>query len=151
MKIMVSACLLGDNVKYDETNNRNDELINFLKDYEIVKVCPECLGGLTIPRTPSEIKNDRVINKEGKDVSYEFNLGAQKTLEIALKNDIKVAILKKNSPSCGEGIIYDGTFTHTKTSGDGVTTKLLKKNNIKVLNEDNYKEYFKEMAINGKY
>ena len=79
MKIMVSACLLGDNVKYDGTNNKNNELINFLKDYEVIKVCPECLGGLTIPRSPSEIKDDKVISKEGIDVTKEFMLGANKT------------------------------------------------------------------------
>lgn len=143
MKIMVSACLLGDNVKYDGNNNKNDELINFLKDYEIIKVCPEILGGLSIPRIPSEIRNNRVINKKNIDVTKEFKLGAEKTLEIAKKENVKVAILKKNSPSCGSGTIYDGTFTHTKINDDGITSKLLKENNIVILNEDNYKEYFK--------
>ncbi len=110
MKILVSACLLGDNCKYDGSSNKNDELIKLLKDYEIIKVCPECLGGLSIPRIPAEIKNDRIINKEGIDVTNEYLLGAKKTLEIARRNNIKVAILKKNSPSCGSNKIYDGTF-----------------------------------------
>lgn len=138
MKIMVSACLLGDNVKYDGTNNKSDELIKFLKDYEVIKVCPECLGGLFIPRSPSEIKEDKVINKEGIDVTKEFTLGASKTLDIAKENNIKIAILKKNSPSCGSGMVYDGTFLHRLISGDGVTSKLLKDNGIMVFNEDNY-------------
>ena len=140
MKIMVSACLLGDNVKYDGTNNKNPGLINFLKNYEIVKVCPECLGGLSIPRLPSEIQKDKVINTAGIDVSDKFYLGAKKTLQIVKENDIKIAILKKNSPSCGLGNIYDGTFTHTLTNGDGITAKLLKANGIKVFNEYNYIE-----------
>lgn len=138
MKIMVSACLLGDNVKYDGTNNRNDELIKFLKDYEVIKVCPECFGGLSIPRIPAEIVGDKVINKENNDVTNEYLTGAKKTLKIAKDNNIKIAILKKNSPSCGSDYIYDGTFTHTITYGDGITAKLLKENNILVFNEDNY-------------
>ena len=143
MKIMVSACLLGDNVKYDGGNNKNAELINFLKDYEIIKVCPECLGGLSIPRVPAEINNNKVINKEGIDVTNKFVLGAEKTLEIARNNNIRIAILKKNSPSCGSNKIYDGTFSHTLIDGDGITSKLLKENGIIVLNEDNYKDILK--------
>ena len=142
MKIMVSACLLGDNVKYDGTNNINYELIKFLDNFEVIKVCPEVMGGLLIPRSPSEINGNKVINNENSDVTNEFILGARKTLEIAKNNNIKVAILKKNSPSCGSGTIYDGTFTHTKITGDGITTRLLKENGIMVLNEDNYKDYF---------
>lgn len=141
---MVSACLLGDNVKYDGNSNKNLELIEFLKDYEVIKVCPECFGGLSIPRSPAEINNEKVINKEGIDVTNEFRLGANKTLQIAKENDIKIAILKENSPSCGSNTIYDGTFTHTKINGMGITTKLLKDNNIIVLSEKNYKEYLKK-------
>ena len=144
MKIMVSACLLGDNVKYNGGNNRNEELINFLKDYEIIKVCPECLGGLTIPRDPSEIINNKVITENGLDVTNEFMLGATKTLEIAKANNVKIAILKKNSPSCGSNTIYDGTFSHNIISGDGITAKLLKENGIIVFNEENYINIKKE-------
>ena len=142
MKIIVSACLLGDNVRYDGKNNQNNKLISFLKDYEVIKICPECSGGLSIPRLPSEIQGAKVKNKEGVDVTKEFFLGASKTLEIAKENHIKVAILKKNSPSCGSGYVYDGTFTHNLVEGDGITTKLLKENGIVVLNEENYLEYF---------
>lgn len=138
MKIMVSACLLGDNVKYNGGNNKNDELINFLKDYEVIKVCPECFGGLPIPRDPSEIVNNRVVTEKGIDVTKEFTLGAVKTLEIAKANNIKIAILKKNSPSCGSNTIYDGTFSHKVIEGSGITAKLLKENGIIVFNEENY-------------
>ena len=149
MKIMVSACLLGYNVKYDGKNNLNTSLVDFLKDYEVITVCPEVMGGLPIPRVPSEIKDEKVINERNIDVTSEFILGAKKTLEIAKANNIKVAILKKNSPSCGYGTIYDGTFTHTKINGDGITSKLLKENGIIILNEDNYKEYFEDNKINN--
>ncbi len=138
MKIIVSACLLGDNVKYDGGNNYQKELNEFLKNHEVIKVCPEVFGGLTIPRIPAEIMSDKVINKDGVDVSKEYHLGAIKTLELAKKHNIKIAILKKNSPSCGSNTIYDGTFTHTLTSGDGIAAKLLKEHGIKVYNEDNY-------------
>ena len=141
MKVMVSACLLGDNVKYNGENNFHENLVRFLKDYEVVKVCPECLGGLSIPRDPCEVVNDKVVNQKGVDVTKEFSLGALKTLEIAKKENIHVVILKKNSPSCGSKQIYDGTFSHHLIDGMGITAKLLSENNIVVLDEDNYKEY----------
>ena len=143
MKIMVSACLLGYNVKYDGKNNLNEDLIEFLKDYEVISICPEVMGGLFIPRIPAEIIKDKVINKEGIDVTNEYNLGAEKTLEIAKENDIKIAILKENSPSCGSNYIYDGTFSHKKIDGNGITAKILRENGIIVLSENNYKEYFR--------
>ncbi len=139
---MVSACLLGGNTKYNGKNNQNNTLITFLKDYEIIRVCPEVMGNLTIPRNPSEIKGEKVINNLGYDVTENFNKGALKTLELALQNGIKVAILKDGSPSCGSKMIYDGTFTNNKIKGMGVTTKLLEKNGIMVLNENNYQKYF---------
>ena len=144
MVIAVSACLLGENCKYNGGNNYNLELSEFLKDYDVIKVCPEMLGGLSVPRVPAEILNGNVINKEGIDITNNYVEGAKKTLSIALENDIKVAILKKNSPSCGMGMIYDGTFSHTLVSGDGIAAKLLKENGIRILNEENYKEYFKK-------
>lgn len=140
MKIMVSACLLGYNVKYDGKSNLNSELIEFLKDYEIISICPEVMGGLSIPRVPSEIKGNKVINKDNIDVTKEFTMGAEKTLEIAKENNIKVAILKERSPSCGSTNIYDGSFTNNIINGQGITAKLLIENGIKVFNENNYKE-----------
>jgi len=141
MKIMVSACLLGDNVKYNGKNNYQEDLVKFLKNHEIIKICPEVLGGLSIPRSPSEIKDDRVINKNYEDVTKEFVLGSEKALDIAKLENIKVAILKANSPSCGSGYIYDGTFQNKLIEGDGKTAELLKRNGITILNEKNYKEY----------
>ena len=121
MKIIVSSCLLGNNCKYNGKNNYNPKLIDFLKQMEIIEVCPEQMGGLSTPRLPSEIKGDIVINKEGIDVTPFFQKGACKTLEIAKNNSCKVAILKSNSPSCGFGSVYDGTFSSKLKSGNGVT------------------------------
>ena len=135
---MISACLLGVNCKYDGGNNRlPDETIGKLvSQYELIPVCPECYGGLTTPRTPSERLGDRVVSKTGVDVTAQFNKGAEAALYLARLFNVKTAILKANSPSCGIGTIYDGTFTGTLTGGDGVTAELLKAHGIKIMNEN---------------
>lgn len=132
-KILVSACLLGINCKYSGGNNYSEEVMEFLKDYEIIPVCPEQLGGLPTPRPASEIVGDKVINIEGNDVTANYIKGAEEALKIAKMHGIKKALLKAKSPSCGNGKIYDGTFTNTLIEGDGITTKLLKENDIKVI------------------
>ena len=138
MKYIVSSCLMGDNCKYNGKNNYHEKIVEFLKDKEYIKVCPECLGGLPTPRVPSEIVGDKVINKEGIDVTKEYSLGAKITLDIVKENNVDCAILKSKSPSCGCGLIYDGSFSKTLIEGNGVTTKLLKENNVKVINSDDF-------------
>lgn len=134
-KILVSACLLGINCKYDGENNKNDKVIEYIKDKEVIPICPEIMGGLPTPRIPSEIKDNKVITKENKDVTNSFYKGAEEVLYLAKLLNVKKALLKAKSPSCGVGEIYDGTFTHTKIKGDGITTRLLKENNIEVITE----------------
>jgi len=144
--ILVSACLLGVNCKYDGKNNLNKDITNLQKQYGIVPVCPEQLGGLMTPRLPAEIANGngidvlekraKVIRNDGIDVTEEFVKGAYETLYIAQCMGINRAIFKAKSPSCGSEKIYDGTFTKTLRDGDGVTVALLKKNGIKVLDEN---------------
>lgn len=134
--ILVSSCLCGINCKYNGGNNYNEKVMNYLKDKEYIMVCPEVLGGLLIPRSPSEIKVDKVINKDGIDVTEEYRLGALKTLDIAKKNNVSLCIMKSNSPSCGTNKIYDGTFSKKLIQGDGVTVSLLKENGIKVITEN---------------
>lgn len=135
IKIAISGCLLGINCKYDGHSNYNELVQELKKEYELIPICPEVLGGLPIPRVPSEIVNDKVYNKDMVDVTSNYNYGASCALDILKANDIKIAILKSKSPSCGKGLVYDGSFTHTLTKGDGVTTKLFLLNGIKVLNE----------------
>ena len=140
MKILISHCFLGENCKYNGGNNYNAELLNVLKNHELIPVCPETFGGLKSPRLPAEIVGDKVLFSDGSDATEAFVKGAEKALEIAKAQGVKVAVLKANSPSCGSGIIYDGTFTGKKVSGYGVAAKLLKENGIKVYSEQDIEE-----------
>lgn len=137
-RVIISACLLGFDCKYDGGNNRlpEEKLVMLRGKYELIPVCPECCGGLTTPRTPSERLGDRVVSKTGADVTEQFCKGAQAALCLARLFGVKCAILKANSPSCGSGTVYDGTFTGTLVSGDGVTAELLKAHGIKLINEN---------------
>ena len=137
-KVLISACLLGVDCKYSGGNNRlADEKLSKLKEkYELIPVCPEAYGGLTTPRAPSERLGDKVVSNVGADVTQQFQKGAEAALYLAELFGVKLAILKENSPSCGSGTIYDGTFTGTLIPGDGVTAELLKKHGITVIGEN---------------
>lgn len=132
-KILVSSCLLGLNCKYDGGNNYSNEIDDFLKNYDVIPICPEIMGGLPTPRVASERLGDKVITKNGKDVTEQYKKGAEEALFLAKKYDVKKALLKLRSPSCGSEKIYDGTFTHTVIDGDGVTAELLKNNGIEII------------------
>ena len=142
-KIIISACLLGENVKYNGLNNYNPLILKLKEKYELIPICPEVFGGLSIPRDPSEIKDNKVISSKGLDVTANFNNGAYKALKIAKDNNIKIAILKDGSPSCGSSYIYDGTFNHKKVNGFGITAKLFKDNGIKIYSENEIEELLK--------
>lgn len=131
MKILVSACLMGENCKYNGGNNYSEKLHEFIQDHEVIMVCPEVMGGLPTPRLPSEIVDDRVVNSGGKDVTSEFIMGATKAMEYS--SDVDMAILQSRSPSCGTNEIYDGTFSGNKTKGDGIFVRMLKEKGIKVV------------------
>lgn len=145
--ILVSACLLGINCKYSGGNNENKELTKLLKKEKIIPICPEQLGGLSTPREPCEIikkeSNKRVVDKKGKDQTLKFLKGAEETLKIAQLCNVREAVLKSNSPSCGSCKIYDGSFTGKLIAGEGIAASFLKCNNIKVYNEINYIEKLK--------
>lgn len=133
MKVIVSACLAGDNCKYNGGNNLNQKMIDFLKSHEIIKVCPEILGGLPTPRPSAEIVDGQVINIDGKNITKEFALGAQKSFEIVEKENPDLIILQSRSPSCGIKQIYDGTFSGRKIPGHGLFAELCIKAGYKVL------------------
>lgn len=145
MKIAVSACLLGENCKYNGGNNYNEKLKECLKGHEVIGVCPEVLGGLTIPRQPAEIVDGIVKRKDGSLVDEEFKKGAKMALDIVKKQEVELVVLQSRSPSCGVGEIYDGTFSKQLISGDGVFVKMLKENAIQVMDiADFTKKYFGE-------
>ena len=136
MKIMVSACLLGENCKYSGGNNRDERVLAFLKGHEVIPVCPEVMGGLPTPRPPAEIVHGEVINREGVSVDDEYRLGAKVALDIAMREKIDLAILQSRSPSCGVKQIYDGTFTGTKIPGHGIFAGQLMAHGFAVLDRE---------------
>ena len=135
---LCSACLLGICCRYDGKSNLHPKIKELASTEILIPVCPEQLGGLSTPRPPCEIKGQKVIIKDGKSVTDEFKKGAREVLRIAKLLNIKKAILKQRSPSCGCGQIYDGTFTNTIIEGFGITAKLLKNNGIKVQTEEDF-------------
>lgn len=141
MNILVSACLLGKNCKYNGGNNLNQGVLEFIEGHEVIGVCPEQLGGLSTPRLPAEIVYGVVTNKEGVSVDAEFRKGAQTALAVALEKKVDLAILQSRSPSCGVKEIYDGSFSGKKIKGQGVFAKLLSAHGIKVLDAEDVAEH----------
>ena len=135
-RILISACLVGDNVKYNGGNNKSPLIDKLLEKYELIPFCPEVEGGLSTPRSPSDIKNGRVISMDGDYVTAAFERGAELAFNICLFLKIKKVILKERSPSCGKKEIYDGSFSHKVISGMSVTAEYLTSKGIEVYNED---------------
>ena len=140
--ILVSACLLGECCRYDGKSKPCERVMTLSDTYNLIPICPEVMGGLPTPRIPSEICGELVLMKDGRNVTRNYNNGAQKALEIAIENACTVAILKEKSPSCGSGLIHNGLFDGGLVEGDGITTQLLKKNGIRVLGESEITEDF---------
>ncbi len=140
--IIVSSCLCGVDCRYNGGNNNSQWVMDYIKDKDYILLCPEVLGGLDTPREPSEIVDGRVIDKTGKDLTDNFITGAEKAYDEALKaaekngQKIELAILKANSPSCGIGKIYDGTFSKNLIDGNGKFAELLSLNKIRVITEN---------------
>ncbi len=126
MRLLVSACLLGVHCRYDGGSNQLPALEALLTQHDCIPVCPELLGGLPTPRPPAECQGDRVINREGTDVTEAFHRGAAEALYLATLYRCEAALLKERSPSCGCGAIYDGSFSKALIPGDGVTAQALK-------------------------
>lgn len=145
-KILVSRCLLGHRVRYDGgASGPFDLLEQWIEEGRVVPLCPEVAGGLPTPRAAAEIPGGQggevldgtaaVITTDGEDVSAQFLEGARRALELVQKHGIRVAVLKANSPSCGNLLTYDGTFRGVKVSGEGVTAALLKRHGVRVFSE----------------
>ena len=136
--LLVSACLAGIPCRWDGAEKGVEAIVDLVRRGEAILVCPEQLGGLTTPRSPSEPKEGRVLSREGLDVTAEFRRGAEITLAIAKRYGCTEAILKARSPSCGSGQVYDGSFSGRLVPGDGVTAALLKENGIRIYTEEEY-------------
>ena len=130
---MVSACLTGENCKYNGGNNRNEKVLELLEGNEVLAVCPEQMGGLPTPRAPSEIRDGIVTTRDGRNVDEAFRAGAARCLEIAVKEKPDLIVLQSRSPSCGVKQLYDGTFSGTLAEGAGVTAQLLLKNGFRCI------------------
>lgn len=141
MKILVSACLLGENCKYNGGNNLCEKIASLSGEHELISVCPECLGGLPVPRPCAEIVDGVVTNCEGIVVDKQFRSGAAIALKVALDNNVDFAILQPRSPSCGVHMVYNGTFSGTKVPGSGVFASLLKENGIPAIEPDELTNY----------
>ena len=136
--LLVSACLMGFDCKYSGGNNAlSPETLDALRrSFRLIPVCPETAGGLPTPREPSERRGESVVSRDGRDVTAAFQKGAALTLRLAERYGAKRALLKCNSPSCGSGMIYDGSFSGKLVPGDGVTAELLKSQGISVVGEN---------------
>ncbi len=139
MRVLVSACLLGHNCKYNGKNNLNSKIVELLKTHEVIPVCPEMFGGLSCPRIPCEKVGDRILDKEGNDCTKQFIKGAEEALNIAKEKQVDFAILQKRSPSCGNSVIYDGTFKGNLIAGNGVFAQKLQSLNIPIMEAESEK------------
>lgn len=139
MKILVSACLLGYNCKYNGKNNLNSKLVKLLEGHEIIRVCPEMLGGLSCPRTPCERRGHQIVDKNGNDCTKQFIKGAEIAFNIAKEKHVDMAIVQRRSPSCGCSVIYDGTFQNHLIAGNGVFVEMLQSLNIPILEAESEK------------
>ena len=135
-KILVSACLLGDKCTYKGGDNKQGYLEELNAFFDLVPFCCEVEGGLSVPRLPSEIKGNAVINSEGQDVTSAFRLGVYKASSIVSFLDIRLAILKENSPSCGPHFVHDGTFKGRLVKGQGLLARELTRLGVRVMNEE---------------
>ena len=136
MKVLVSACLLGENCKYNGGNNYDPAVMEFIKDQDVIPVCPEMMAGLGCPRTPIEIANGVVVDRNGNNVDAAIRKAVAQALEMIRDEEIQCAILKSRSPTCGVHQIYDGTFTGTLIDGAGVFAQALKDAGYRVMDTE---------------
>ena len=153
--ILVSSCLAGLEVRYNGTHRLDRRILQLIEENKAISVCPELLGGLSVPREPAEIiggdgdavldGNAKVIDRLGRDVTEQFIKGAYDTLKTAQNVQANAVVLKEYSPSCGSSMIYNGNFNGEKMVGNGVTVALLRRHRIRVFSEENIKDYLDEI------
>ena len=136
MKVVVSACLLGLNCKYNGGNNYNERIVEYLRDKEVIPVCPEVLAGLGVPRTPMELVDGVLINRDGKCVDAQIRQAVAQILEQLRDEDVACAILKSRSPTCGVLQVYDGSFSGKLIDGAGVLAQALMDAGYRVIDSE---------------
>lgn len=139
-RYVVSACLAGEPCRYDGGSSPCEAVRELVRQGRAIPVCPETLGGLPTPRTPSEIREGRVIMRDGQDVTEAFARGAREALHRALAAGCDAAILKARSPSCGAGTIYDGTFTGKRIPGEGVFARMAREAGLPIETEETFRQ-----------
>ena len=135
MKLLVSACLMGLHCRYDGKSNELPQLDRLMEEYTCIPVCPEMFGGLPTPRQPAERRKERIVDRNGRDVTDAYIRGTAEVIRLARLNGCKAALLKERSPSCGCGAIYDGSFTGRLIEGDGLTAQMLRRQGVAVYGE----------------
>lgn len=135
MNVLVSACLMGLNCRYKGDGAMIPEISRLMERCHLIPVCPEIMGGLATPRTPAERQGNRVVTRDGHDVTKAYEKGAEEVARLAALYGCQYALLKERSPSCGSGEVYDGTFGRKLIPGDGVAAARLKKDGITVYGE----------------
>lgn len=138
--VLVSACLLGTECRYDGMSMKAEQIEELAKRCNLVPVCPEIYGGLPTPRIPAERTGEKVLNKDGEDVTAQYEKGARAAAEFARVSSCRYALLKERSPSCGKGEIYDGTFRGVLKQGDGVTAERLSEQGLVIYGESQIEE-----------
>lgn len=124
-KVLVSGCLLGENCKYNGGNNYNPRVVEFLKDKEVISICPEMMAGMGCPRNPIEIVDGVLTDCHGKNVDSLIRKSVMEIMERIRDEEIQCAVLQSRSPTCGVNQVYDGTFSGKLIPGSGVFAKSL--------------------------
>ena len=139
MKILVSACLLGENCKYNGSNNYNAAVVEFVKDKEILTICPEMMAGMGCPRTPIEIVNGVLMDRDGNNVDVVMRKTVVVAMELIRKEEIQDAVLQSRSPTCGVNQIYDGSFSGKLIPGSGIFAQALREAGYHVMDAEDLK------------
>lgn len=141
MKVLVSACLLGENCKYNGGNNYNTAVAEFVKGKEVLTICPEIMAGMGCPRTPIEIVDGVLMDRNGNNVDVAMREAVAKAMKLIRKEDIKCAVLQSRSPTCGVNQVYDGSFSGKLIDGSGVFVRALKDAGYQVIDAEDVKKY----------
>jgi len=144
MKILISACLLGENCKYNGGNNYSAAVAEFLKDKEVLSICPEMMAGMGYPRTPIEIVEGVLMDRNGNNVDAAMRQTVVQAMEMIRKEDIQCAVLQSRSPTCGVNQIYDGSFSGKLIAGSGILAQELKRAGYRIIDSENIVDFIKE-------